>query len=249
MWFSLEFDGYDGGYASDSSGVLDVVRYCVKADALWPSNRVRHVFGPLETFKVILENGTKFPFTASLTPGVVDMSFDYNGSTCMFPIRVIPPNGIAGTLRTYDDDGGSGLIGAGFTAYLQVLPTYVSFKDLWIMEDEAGVSSRWGCFENLLRYPHGQFAHTPARGALNQLPIGEENKVDGHDHARTDFGELPNDDGGFTLNIPLKWGINGGPCVYDAGHVIQSTSVQTNGTVSISKLGITVRRKPNEDYQ
>ena len=249
VWFSLEFDGYDGGYASDSSGVLDVVRYCVKADALWPSNRVRHVFGPLETFKVILENGTKFPFTASLTPGVVDMSFAYNGSTCMFPIRVIPPNGVAGFWRANDLECSGGTIGAGFFADVQVLPTYVSFKDLWIMEDEVGVSSRWGCFENLLRYPHEQFAHTPARGAGNPFKIGAENKVESFDHAQTILGELPDKNGGFSLDIPLKWGINGGPCAYNAGHVLQTTSVQTNGNVSISKFGITRGRKPYETYE
>ena len=247
--FMLEFDGEDGDYDCDYSGLLEVVRYRVEAKADWPSNKVRHVFGPTEKLDAVVENGQKFGFDAPLTPGVVDMSFDYNGSTCTFPIRVIPPNGIAGTLRAYDGDCGSSRIGAGFTAYLQVLPTYVSFKDLEIMEDEAGVSSRWGCFENLIRYPHDQFAHTTARGARNPLSIGEENMVDGYDHARTDFGELPSQDGGCAVNIPLKWGISGGPYSYDAGHVLQAVQVLTDGTVIVSKFGITARRKPNEDYQ
>lgn len=81
------------------------------------------------------------------------------------------------------------------------------------------------------------------------MPIGAENKINGDDHARTDLGDLPSDNGGFTLNISLKWGINGGPCIYDAGRVLQTTNVQTDGTVTVSKFGITVRRKPNEDYQ
>ena len=80
VWFALEFDGDGGDYDSDSSGLLDVVRYRVRADALWPSNRVRHVFGPQETFKVIVENGQTFGFTAPLTPGDSSVSFDYHGS-------------------------------------------------------------------------------------------------------------------------------------------------------------------------
>ena len=51
------------------------------------------------------------------------------------------------------------------------------------------------------------------------------------------------------MNIPLKWGVDGGPYTHDAGHVVQTVSVQTNGTVSVSKFGITARRKPDEDYQ
>ena len=54
---------------------------------------------------------------------------------------------------------------------------------------------------------------------------------------------------GYHMNIPLKWGVDGGPYTHDAGHVVQTVSVQTNGTVSVSKFGITARRKPNEDYQ
>jgi len=207
------------------------------------------VFGPMETFKAIVENGPGFIFNATLTPGVSNVSFDYNGSTCTFPIRVIPPSGEAGYWRADDFECSGSTVGAGFYADVQVLPTYVSFKDLWIMEDEAGVSGRWGCFENLQLYPHEQFAHTPARGARNPLPIGAENKVDGYDRAQTKLGEMPGDNGGFTLDIPLKWGINGGPCIYDAGHVLQTTSVQTNGNVTISKFGITRGREPYGLYE
>ena len=248
--FTLEFDGEDGDYDSDSSGLLEVVRYRVVADALWPSNRVRHVFGPLETFKVYIEGGPTLPFDAPLTPGECNMSFDYNGSTCTFPIRVIAPNGVTGTLRGYDQSCAGSIIGAGFTAYLQVLPGYVSFKGLEVMEDVAPMSGNWGCFlNNMFHYPPSQFAHTEARGALRHLEIGDENKISGYDHVRTELGEFPNEDGGYVLNIPLKWGISGGPYGYDVGHVLQTVQVQTDGTVIISKFGITVRRKPNEDYQ
>ena len=249
VWLSLEFDGNGGDYCSDSSGLLEVVRYCVRADALWPSNRVRHVFGPLETFKAILDNGTKFPFTAPLTPGVANMSFDYNGSTCTFPIRVVPPNGVAGFWRANDLECSGGTIGAGFYADVQVLPTYVSFQKLELMEDVAPVSNRSGCFLNLMKYPHEQFAHTKARGALESLRVLDRNMLEGWDHAQTKLGEVPTENGGFSLDIPLKWGINGGPCAYNAGHVLQTTSVQTNGNVSISKFGITRGRKPYETYE
>ena len=239
------------GYASDTSGLLEVVRYRVEADAAWPSNKIRHVFGPRETFKAIVEDGTKFDFTAPLTPGECNMSFDYNGSTCTFPIRVVAPKGVAGTLRFYDSDGFSSFIGAGFTAYVQVLPTHVSFAyGLRIMEDVAPMSGEWGCFKNnRFHYPPAQFAHNEANGALRPLLIGAENIVDGYDHARTDLLDLPVEDGGYHMDIPLKWGIDGGPYTHDAGHVVQTISVQTNGTVSVSKFGITARRKPNEDYQ
>ena len=249
--FTLEFDGEDGDYDSDSSGLLEVVRYRVVADALWPSNRVRHVFGPVETFKVYIEGGPTLPFDAPLTPGECNMSFDYNGSTCTFPIRVIAPSGVAGTLRFYDSDSFSSFISAGFTADVQVLPTYVSFAfGLRIMEGEAGMSGQWGCFKNYSsQYPPGQFAHNEANGALNPLRILSENKVEGFDHVRTELSDFPIEDGGYHMNIPIKWGAEGGPYTHEAGHVVQTVSVQTNGTVSVSKFGITARRKPNEDYQ
>ena len=174
MAFTLEFDGEDGDYDSDSSGLLEVVRYRVEADADWPSNKIRHVFGPQETFKAIIENGPEFIFKAPLTPGECDLSFDYNGSTCTFPIRVIAPNGVVGTLRFYDSDSFSSFIGAGFTAYVQVLPTYVSFASgLRIMEGEAGMSGMWGCFlNNIFHYPPAQFAHNEEHGALRPLRQG-----------------------------------------------------------------------------
>lgn len=249
--FELEFVGDIEGFASDTSGLLKVVKYRVEADANWPSNKIRHVFGPLETFKAIIENGPEFIFTAPLTPGECSMSFDYNGSTCTFPIRVIPPNGVTGTLRFYDSDSFSSFIGAGFTAYVQVLPTYVSFAyELRIMEDEAGMAGQWGCFKNYSsQYPPELFAHTVARGARNPRRILSENMVEGHDHARTDLVDFPPEDGGYHMNIPLKWGVEGGPYTHDAGHVVQTISVQANGTVSVSKFGITARRKPDEDYQ
>ena len=73
--------------------------------------------------------------------------------------------------------------------------------------------------------------------------------LEGWDHAQTKLGDIPTENGGFSLDIPLKWGVIGGPCIYNAGHVVQSTSVQTNGNVSISKLGITRGRKTYETYE
>ena len=106
-----------------------------------------------------------------------------------------------------------------------------------------------GCFLDLLRYPHEQYAHTPERGARRPSRILNENKVKGYDHVRTQLDALPSKDGGCTVNIPLKWGIIGGPHSHDAGHLIQTVQVQTNGTVSVSKFGITATRRPNENYQ
>ena len=185
-----------------------------------------------------------------MTPGESVMSFDYNGSTCTFPIRVIPPSGITGTKVINDGECMGDVIGAGFLAQMQVLPTYVSFAfGLRIMEDVAPVSGRWGCFLDFNKYPPVQFAHTEARGARNPLKILSGNIVEGLDHVQTRLGELPSDDGGYTLNIPVMWGIDGGPYVHDVGHVPMTIHVQTDGMVSVSKFGITARRKQNGYYQ
>ena len=249
MWFSLEFDGYDGGYASDSSGLLEVVRYRVEAKADWPSNKVRHVFGPQETFKVYIEGNKVADFTAPLTPGVADMSFAYNGSTCTFPIRVIAPNGVAGFWRANDLECSGSTIGAGFFADVQVLPTYVSFEKLGIMEDIAPVSGRWGCFLDLSKYPHSQFAHTEVRGALQPLGIGDMNMIKGHDHVQSRLGDYPSEAGGYSLSIPVKWGVDGGPYVNDFGNMLMTVNVQTNGKVTVSKFGITRGREPYGLYE
>ena len=133
---------------------------------------------------------------------------------------------------------------------MQVLPTYVSFAfGLRVMEDVAPMSGKWGCFQDSTKYPPLQFAHTEARGALRPRKIMSENIVESLDQVQTILGELPTEDGGYTLNIPLKWGIDGGPYVHDAGHAPMTIHVQTDGTVSVSKFGITARRKQNGYYQ
>ena len=247
--FTLEFDGEDGDYDSDSSGLLEVVRYRVEADADWPSNKVRHVFGPLETFKIYVDENKVADFTAPLAPGMIDMSFGYNGSSCPVPVSVIPPNGVAGFLRA-DDLGCSGsTIGAGFFADVQVLPTYVSFEKIAIMEDVAPVASRWGCFLNLLKYPHEQFAHTEERGALRAQEIGDRNMIKAFDHVRSRLGDYPVENGGCSLNISVKWGVYGGPYTHLVENVPMTVNVQTNGKVSVSKFGITRGRMPYGIYE
>ena len=248
--FTLEFDGEDGDYDSDSSGLLEVVRYRVEADADWPSNKVRHVFGPQETFWVIIDDETEFEFTAPLTPGDSSVSFDYHGSSCSVPIRVIAPNGVAGRFKAYDYACSGSKIGAGFYADVQMQPTYVSFASgLRIMEDIAPMSDVRGCFTNSVLYPPAQFAHTEENGALNPLRILEGNIIEGDDHVRTQLDELPSINGSYSLLIPLKWGVDGGPYVHDAGYVPQTVNVHTDGTVIVSKFGITAGRKPGEDYE
>ena len=245
-----QFFSDDGGdYDSDSSGMLDVVRYRVRADALWPSNRVRHVFGPQETFKVIIENGQTFGFTAPLLPGDSSVSFDYHGSSCPVPIRVIAPNGVEGFWMSDDLECSGSTIGAGFYAGVQVQPSYVSFEKIEIMEDVAPVASRWGCFLNLLKYPHEQFAHTEERGALRPQEIGDGNMIKAHDHVRSRLGDYPVENGGCSLNIPVKWGLHGGPYTQLVGNVPMTVNVQTNGKVSVSKFGITRGREPYGIYE
>jgi len=247
--FTLEFDGDDGEYCIDSSGPLEVVRYCVRADALWPSNRVRHVFGPLETFKAIVEGGPTFSLTVPVTIGDSSVSFDYHGSSCSVPIRVIAPNGVAGFWRADDFECSGSTIGAGFFADVQVLPTYVSFEKLEIMEDVAPVASRWGCFLDVLKYPHEQFAHTEERGALEPQEIGDRNMIKTYDHVRSILGDYPVENGGYSLNIPVKWGVHGGPYAHLVGNVPMTVNVQTNGKVSVSKFGITRGRMPYGIYE
>ena len=170
--FCLEFEGDEDYYDCDWSGTLDVVKYRVEADANWPSNKVRHFFGPLETFKAKIENGPSFDFNAPLTPGEYNMSFDYNGSTCTFP-----------------------------------------------------------------------------SGARRPLGIDGKNMIKGCDQVQVRLGGCPSEDGGYTLNIPLKWGVDGGPYCYDAGHAPMTVRVQADGKVTVSKFGITRGRAPYGLYE
>jgi len=190
-----------------------------------------------------------FTYDAPLAPGDSSVSFDYNGSSCSVPIRVIAPNGVAGCWRADDFGCSGGDIGAGFYADVQVLPTYVSFEKLGIMEDIAPVSGRWGCFLDLSKYPHSQFAHTEARGALRPLGIGDMNIIKGHDHVRSRLGDYPGEAGGYSLSIPVKWGVDGGPYINDFGSALMTVNVQTNGKVTVSKFGITRGREPYGLYE
>ena len=177
------------------------------------------------------------------------MSFDYNGSTCTFPILVVAPSGVMGQWRADDFECSGAVIGAGFYVDLQVLPTFVSFEKLRIMEETVQTTGRWGCFQNFAEYPSVQFDHTEARGARRPLGIDGRNMIKGYDQVQVKLGGYPSEDGGYTLNIPLKWGIDGGPYCYDVGHAPMTVRVQTDGKVTVSKFGITRGRTPYGLYE
>ena len=108
------------------------------------------------------------------------------------------------------------------------------------MEDFAPVSGRWGCFLDFDTYPPQKFAHTEARGARCPLGIDGRNMIKGYDKVQVRLDDYPSENGGYTLNIPLKWGVDGGPFCYDAGHAPMTVRVQADGKVTISKFGITI---------
>ena len=171
--------------------VLRAVKLRVEADAQWPSNRTRHVFGPQETFKIRQTPSGFFTFSpgsqggATVTNGTtvvapdnaktftVTASSDYGSVTLPFG-TIAPTDMKGGNPRNWEDFEWHAFVGkplaydeAGVVMHIDTWlePLYVSFKHLRLYEGYAPTCNRRGWYLDLEEFPEEMLCHNAETGA------------------------------------------------------------------------------------
>lgn len=170
---------------------MRVVKIKVEALADWPSNKVRHVFGPKESFRIV-----QTPQSPALSYTVAEESSAYaSNNGCMAPDRpglfnitisanslcnnltfnCIAPTGLCGgnprtltvdewhALRRIPLQGGEMGVLMHIDTWLE--PLYVSFAKVRLYEGECPASNLTGWFLDQDQFPASLLAHDAAAGA------------------------------------------------------------------------------------
>ena len=250
---TFTFTPDDGGATLSRTIPLQVVKIRVEAVADWPSNKVRHVFGPMEQFRIVCEpSGMNLTAVAPIDPGCYSCSIGCGELQCDVQYNVISPTAIrfefvrdmteadwmdAGRPALGDDD-----VGVGFVSSMFLEPSTVSFANIFVQEGTAPMFPKSGCFLDEDTYNPELFSHTVSNGAETPVAVGDFNKIGDVDYAALRLEAVPASNGTYMVIIPVSWGAAGGPFDHALGNVIQSFSVDSNGTTTVSKGGITRTR-------
>ena len=136
-----------------------------------------------------------------------------------------------------------GEVGAGMCLELKLLPEYVSFEGLKVMEGECSATSIEGYYENL---DMSNIRHNIVNGALRQIAVQEGNFV-GVDRAGSAsyVDELPKpwSHGRYQWNIPFYWSADDFVKTNRfATNVQEFELLSSNGDFVVRKFGWKVQR-------
>lgn len=249
---TLTYESDDGSDRQEQT--LSVSAYTIKVEAVatWPENRVRHVFGPGEEYRCIVTPGTTVRGQVSFETGLQAIGYTIDHRENILHVQVIPPSDFCRELlreMTADDwrDANQNPlddaeVGVGMATRLQVLPEYVSFRNICLSEGTSVMYLRSGCFLDTTKYPSSQYAHGNAQGAnRSDMCIGDENRIEGLDFVGCRLGVPPSSEGGFSLNIPVRWGVSGSS-VNLLRFSAQHFSVTSEGESTITRDGCSMTR-------
>ena len=270
---SLKFTEYFTADTIESEDEMTAVRVEVVAEADWPENKNRHVFGPQEIFSMrtyprdvknsTWEIGDKLISSNQVShiahdePTNLFAKVSYRGSFFGLNFSVIAPESLeAITCRAFADEdwllqvGEVPVIGdvaVGMVADLRLLPDYVSFKNVFLQEGECEASNVDGFFvENAVALlPHGT-----AQGAFREVGVSAELNYAGRDFACASFGKIfvPLIEGAFEYSITNYWYVKQGDLSgerHPFNVTPQKFMIYPNGDFSISKFACTVVRGTN----
>ncbi len=271
---TLSFEPDGGGAVLEETAEIRAYELRVEAAASWPTNRARHVFGPLEEARLtITPNPTsvawnvedvesddlEFTWTAKFKPAKSNGNVTVDGATFDFNFDTIAPERlVAGGFRAMEswdrhtiafDFPEEGEIGVGLIiTNITLLPDWVSFGNVEIKEGVCLATNMWGVFDfegaAAVLPPHGSDA-----GAERIMSVGFGNIV-GDDAAALAFTivERPWKSGGFRYDIPLYWRAQGSEdsdSWNSFGTTAQSFTLTANGDLTVSKLGGSATRGTN----
>ena len=143
----------------------------------------------------------------------------------------------------------AGEAGVGMVMNLRIYPRNVSFYNLAVYEGVVGTSDRTGGFLDYAAFPEANYEHGIANGACSDpdryaLGVSHENKVGDYDFAGTFVGCLnAYPAGSFSLEIPVYWYCSDSTAATALPVPnTQTTWLYSNGTMRISKCGVTWER-------
>ena len=246
---------------------IDVVKIRVEAEADWPSNKVRHVFGPGERFAIVSSkplslyantNSVNVEGGSIVTPEIpgtffVDIGNDDFRTTlgflCVGPTKLIGKNPRSLESHEWLSLGifPFSVNEAGVVMYIEteVAPDYVSFKHIRIYEGFALPTEREGWYLDKEKFPDSNLQHDKESGQGSGTYQGSEgvldigNKTENGDFAGGWIGTLlAYTNGSYQLQIPVKWFVEGGSVTNNMMPNVQRISVFTNGNMRVEKNGI-----------
>ena len=250
--FNLRFcnDSLPEGFMQQTS--VRVVKLDVEADRVWPTMRHRHVFGPNEPFTLKIDDA-ETKIIAPKIPGTYATNLTYSGHSIPFSYSVIAPQACIATNAwpMADSDWVNvgvtkplsvGEVGAGMCLDLKLLPEYVSFEGLKVMEGECSAQDIEGYFE---LYDMSNVRHNVSNGALKQIVVQGDNFV-GIDRAGSarSSDELPEPwaYGSYEWNIPFYWSADDFATTNRFATNVQKFQLYSNGDFVVRKFGWKARR-------
>ena len=270
----VRFTEFMTGAVIEDEDSMTAVRVAVMADADWPLNKVRHVFGPQETAVIryypndlqnvlwdiggALHSGNLMPYLASDEPTNVSATVSVGDSSFSFRLTTIAPEGLdAIACRAFTDDDwrlrtGSipkhGDVAVGMAVELRLMPDYVSFKNVFLQEGECEATNIDGFF---VPYSAALESHGETQGALTEVGVSDLQNYAGNDLSAADFGAIPVqlDNGSFMYNITNYWYVKKSGDVFVRKNFLsiesQKFSLTVNGDLSVQKYGCIVQRGTN----
>jgi len=238
---------------------MTAVKVALVAQSDYPANKSRHVFGPLELFDVqtlpscyalVDEGAPGSAGDSTIHLGVGDVDYSIEISV------IYPSNAVSGEfVRTMTDSDWTsqsvtplcaGVVGAGFVAKWRLQPTYVSFANLEVVEGYAPMENKGGCFLDEISYPPSLYEHNVGAGAERIVNVSADNQIGNLDFVGVQLGVPPATNGWFSLVIPLRWGLCGGPYNMTINNLIQTVNVAAEGTTVLSKGELSTTREVNQ---
>jgi len=244
--------------------VIQITNECV---ATTPTNRTRLTIGVAEEVSLSLvgapagtftwstsagsvnpTNGTSTTLTAPSNAATATVTVNYGGGSCQLAFGVIAPSGYYASNVTAITGIGTNVAGAGMFVPLWLTSSNVSFYRLEIREVPATNNINvTGYFADTNIWPRGFPLHDAAAGAGGWVPIGMDNTI-GTDQAQGSGLPTPWSAGTVTWPIPAQWKVVGSTNTNALTWSNQAFSIDTNGTVTITKFGHTVTRNTNNVY-
>ena len=251
---------------------VDVVKIRVEAEADWPSNKVRHVFGPKERFaitstpQVALSVGSGS--FASVTNNTV-IAPDRAGSfvvvaivgeaSATLPFECIAPTALCGgNPRAWEsnewhqfgihplsaDEAG---VAVHIDTWLE--PSYVSYTNIRLFEGVAQPSDRQGWYLDVNTFPDEDLQHNVNAGAsvnpeTEYIAIGTSGNLTQQGDYVASICITTNEYfyGSYKLEIPLKWYAEAGLVTNSLPDNVQTVWIYSNGTMRIRKNGVVWER-------
>jgi hypothetical protein len=181
-------------------------------------------------------NGNHLSLQANGEEGNISVTATCCGRDYKVDFNVIKPSGISGANIESGYHYPVGTAGAGMLLLVTIAPTSVSFYRVNVMELTNEASSVTGYFTN---FPPDRLKHKPDGWAS----LTEANQWE--DIARDGGYSPPFSTGEYQWNISWKWYVPGWS-EHSMPSYPQTFAIDTNGTMSVSKFGHTVRRTVND---